>query len=121
MSPVSWKRFGAETQDIAVGILDVKLERPAEIGERHRNADAARDQLIVQFGGVLDADPDPGSAASLAAAAQIDAGAVAVHGCKVLRAPTGVLKSEFVNVEGKRSLHILNAQDRRAALEVDTG
>ena len=121
MTHVSWQRLRAEAEHIAIRIFDVKLERPIEIGERHSDGDAVCDQFIVQPGGVLDADPDPGAAASLAAAAQIDAGAVAVHGRKVLRAPTRVLKSQLVDVEGERGLHVLHAQDRLAVFEVGAG
>ena len=116
---VSRKRLGAKPKNIAIGIFDVKLKRPVEIREGHANGDAARDQLIVQIGGVSDTDPDPGPSASLATAAQVDAGAVAVHGREVLCAPTRVLKSELVDVEGKGGLHVLHAQDRCAAFEVD--
>src|SRR5215469_1226589 len=121
ISGLTWKRLRAESQHVAIGIFDVKLQRPSEIGEGHANGDASCDQLIVQLGGVLDADPDPCGTTSLAAAAQIDAGAIAVHGRKVLGAPTRVLKSQLVNVEGERGLHVLHSQDRRAAFEVDVG
>jgi len=117
----SGKRLGAEAQDVAVGIFDVKLERPVEIGEGHADGDAARDELVVQAGGVLDADPDPGGAASLAAATEVDARAVAVHGRKAVRAPRRILKSELADVEGQRGFHVLDTQDGRAVFEVDAG
>ena len=113
--------FGAEAEDVSIGIFDVKLQRPTEIGERHADSDSASDEFIVQPGGILDADPHPRRAASLTAAAQINAGTVAVHGRELVRAPTRILKSQLVDVEGERGLHVRDAQDRRAVFEVDAG
>ena len=65
----TFERLGTEAQDVSVGIFDVKLQRPTVIGERHADSDSAGDKFVVQPGGILNADPDPGGAASLAAAA----------------------------------------------------
>src|SRR5215472_9172951 len=56
ISGLTWKRLRAQSQHVAIGIFDVKLQRPSEIREGHANGDASCDQLIVQLGGVLDAD-----------------------------------------------------------------
>jgi len=113
--------FGAEAEDVSVRIFDVKLQRPIVIGERHADGDSAGDKFVVQPGGILDADPDPGRAASLSAAAQIDARTVAVDGRELVRAPTRILKAQLVDVEGERGLHVLHAKDWRAVFEVDAG
>ena len=118
---LAFEWFGVEAQDVPVGIFDVKLQGPTEIGEGHADGDSAGDEFVVEPGGILDADPDPGGAASLAAAAEIDAGTAAVHGRELVRAPTRILKSQFVDVEGERGLHVVNAQDRLAVFEVDAG
>ena len=38
---VPCQRFGAEAEDVAIRIFDVKLERLGEIGERHADGAAA--------------------------------------------------------------------------------
>src|SRR6478752_1901271 len=72
-------RLRPEAQNVPIRVSHLKFQRPTVIGERHTDGNSTGNEFIVQPGGVLDADPHPRGPASLAAAAQIDAGAVAVH------------------------------------------
>jgi len=85
----TFEGFGAQAQDVAVGIFDVELERPNARG-----------------------------GARATPAAQIDAGAVAVHGRELVRAPTCILKSQLFDVEGERGLRVFDAQDLRAEQKI---
>jgi len=69
--------IGAQAQDVAVRIFYVDFQRPRKILWGHADFDALAFEFFVKLFGVFYADPDPGSAASLIAATEEQAGAIA--------------------------------------------
>ena len=80
----------AKADHVAVGVFHLKFERPGMVGERCTNGHAARFQFVMEFLRVFYANPYPGAAAPLMAAAQVNAGAVAIDAGEVVAAPVGV-------------------------------
>ena len=64
-------------------------------------------------------DPYPRSTSALASPAEVDTGSVAGHVGEVIVAPGSVVESQKIHVKAEAGRHILHAEDRRAALEVD--
>src|SRR6476620_6897426 len=74
----------------------------------------------MEFLGVFHADPDPGAAASLVAAAQVHDGALARYAGEIMAAPVGIAKAKFIHVKAETGLHAFHAQDGLAVFEMDS-
>jgi predicted RNA polymerase sigma factor len=67
---LSFDRFGAESQHVAVQVLDLHLECPSVVSEWIADPGALSPVFRFESGGVIDADPNPGSGVSLVSLAQ---------------------------------------------------
>jgi hypothetical protein len=111
--------FGAEAEDVSVGILDVKLQSPGIVRGWHLDLHAFGSEFFVKALGVVDAEPDPGSAASLISFAEVDPGAIAVHAGKFVIPPGSILESELIDIEAEAGLHVFHAENGLAVFEVN--
>src|SRR5262249_10944812 len=109
--------LGSEAENVPVGIFHLHLQCPRVVRGRVANLSAGGTVLLVKSLHIFDAHPDPGPGLALAPLTEVDAGAVAVHGGKVVGAPVRVLKSQHVHVIAKADRHVLDLEDWGAAFE----
>jgi hypothetical protein len=112
-------RLRPQPQHIPVRILDLHLDGPRVVRRRHADGHAAGLQFRIDDCNVLNAEPDPCPTASLAAATQVDARAVAIHRREVVIAPRRIGESQNADLKAPAGLHVLYAQDGLAAFVMD--
>jgi hypothetical protein len=112
---------GTQPQDVTVGVFNVEFQSPREVGWGHADGDALGDELLVEFLGVFDADPDPGCSAALILAAEVECSAIAGDAGEVVSSPMNILEAKLVDVEVEGGLHIFDAKDGLRAFEMDGG
>jgi hypothetical protein len=108
-----------QPQHVPVRILDLHLDGPRVVRRRHADGHAAGLQFRIDDCNVLNAEPDPCPTASLAAATQVDARAVAIHRREVVIAPRRIGESQNADLKAPAGLHVLYAQDGLAAFVMD--
>ena len=75
------------------------LKSPGIVGRSHAEGDAAPFQIFIDNVHIVDTKPNPRTSAALAASAEIDSGAIAIHRSEVIRAPSGVAEPERSNIK----------------------